>query len=96
MGEVLAGGCGWGGVGNELLGGVELCGCVFGPSFSFLFNVFSCVYLLIVVSICCQEDWMILCFWLLMACVLFTQLMYILIVYMNEFWLETSLIPRVQ
>lgn len=42
-------------MGNELLGGVELCGCVFGPSFSFLFNVFSCVYLLIVVSICCQE-----------------------------------------
>ena len=36
--------------------GVDLCGCVFGPSFSFfLFNVFNCVYLLIVVSICCQE-----------------------------------------
>ena len=33
---------------------------------------------------------------LFMACVLFTQLMYILIVYMNEFWLETLLIPRIQ
>lgn len=35
--------------------GVDLCRCVFAPSFSFLFNVFNCVYLLIVVSICCQE-----------------------------------------
>lgn len=33
---------------------------------------------------------------LFMACVLFPQLVYMLIVYMNEFWLETSLIPRVQ
>lgn len=52
-------------MGNELLSGVELCGCVFGPSFSFLFNVFSCVYLLIVVSIVLSREvgLVILCFW---------------------------------
>ena len=33
---------------------------------------------------------------LFMACVLFPQLVYMLIVYMNEFWLEALLIPRVQ
>ena len=42
--------------------GLNCAGCVWSLFFFFLFNVFSCVYLLIVVSICCQADWMILCF----------------------------------
>ena len=35
--------------------GLNCAGVCLVPLFLFLFNVFSCVYLLIVVSICCQE-----------------------------------------
>lgn len=72
------------------------------PLFSFLFNVFSCVYLFVFVDCCfhllSREDWVgnFVFLVLFVACVLFPQLVYMLIVYMNEFWLETLLIPRIQ
>lgn len=35
--------------------GLNCADVCLAPLFLFLFNVFSCVYLLIVVSICCQK-----------------------------------------
>lgn len=95
-GKLLAGGCG---VGVWLLGLVRV-GIVrvcLVPLFLFC-SVFSVVFICwLLFSVLSREvELVILCFWLLVVCVLFDQFMYMPIVYINEFWRETLLIPQVQ